>query len=106
MDANTIFTAVNTLGFPIFTAIALMWYTKYQSDNNNKAIKEIREEYSKELKEIRAAHAQESKELQEVLANNTKALIDLTNKLDAIEDAIYKRKEETTLIYPDGNVYV
>lgn len=88
MDANTIFTAVNTLGFPIFTAVALMWYTKYQSDNNNRAIKEIREEYSKELKEIREAHAQESKELQAVLANNTEALLKLTSKLDSIEESI------------------
>lgn len=101
MDANTIFTAVNTLGFPIFTAIALMWYTKYQSDNNNKAIKEMRDEYSKELKEIRQEHAAESRELQEVLANNTEALLKLTSKLDTIEEAIYRKTQETTLIYPD-----
>lgn len=92
MDANTIITAVNSLGFPIFTAIALMWYTKYQSDNNRNAIKEIREEYSKELKEIRDAHAAESKELQEVLANNTKALIELSDKLETLENVLIKRR--------------
>lgn len=92
MDANVIISAINSVGFPICTAIALMWYTKYQSDNNSKAIKEMREEYSKELKEIRQEHSEESKELKEVLANNTKALIELTDKLDAVESAIFKKR--------------
>ena len=71
MDFNTVITAIGSLGFPIVACLALGWYVKYQTDNNNKQIAEMQKEHKDEIGKVT-----------EALQNNTLALQRLCDKLD------------------------
>lgn len=71
MDVNGIVTLVGSLGFPIVACIGLGWYVKYQTDNNNKEVSEMRKEHQDEINKVT-----------EALNNNTLALQRLCDKLD------------------------
>lgn len=68
---NDIVTIISTLGFPIFSCIALGWYVKYQTDNNNKEVAEMRKEHQEEINKVT-----------EALNNNTIALQKLCDQID------------------------
>lgn len=72
MDANTIITLVGSLGFPIVACFGLGWFVKYQTDNNNKEVSEMRKEHKDEIAKVT-----------EALNNNTLALQRLADKLDS-----------------------
>ena len=72
MDANTIITLVGSLGFPIVACFGLGWFVKYQTDNNNKEVSEMRKEHKEEIAKVT-----------EALNNNNLALQRLADKLDA-----------------------
>ena len=71
MDVNGIVTLVGSLGFPIVACIGLGLYVKYQTDNNNKEVSEMRKEHQEEINKVT-----------EALNNNTLALQRLCDKLD------------------------
>ena len=71
MDANAIIQMVGSLGFPIVACIAMGWYVKYQTDQNNKEVKEMRDEHRKEIEKVT-----------EALNNNTLAIQKLSDHLD------------------------
>lgn len=62
---------IASLGFPIVACLGLAWYVKYQTDNNNKEVKEMREEHQEEINKVT-----------EALNNNTIALTKLCEKFD------------------------
>lgn len=71
MDANVIITMVGSLGFPIVACIGLGWYVKYQTDNNNKEVSEMRKEHQEEISKVT-----------EALNNNTLALQKLCDRIE------------------------
>lgn len=71
MNVNDIITLVSSLGFPIVACICLGWYVKYQTDNNNKEVAEMRKEHNDEINKVTDA-----------LNNNTLALQKLCDKID------------------------
>lgn len=67
MDANTIITVVNSVGFPIVCCMALFWYMITQ----------------------RKVHTEESKKLADTINNNTNAIIalaELIREREVIKD--------------------
>lgn len=81
MDFNVIVGAIGSLGFPIIACLALGWYVKYQTDNNNKQVAEIQKEHKEEITKVT-----------EALQNNTLALQRLCDKLDADKEG--KKNDE------------
>jgi len=77
---NDILTAITTVGFPIVACIGLGWYVKYQTDNNAKEVKEMRQEHQDEIAKVT-----------EALNNNTIALQRLCDKF---ENMSCKTKED------------
>lgn len=73
-------TLISTFGFPIVACLGLAWYVKYQTDNNNKEVKEMRQEHQDEIAKVT-----------EALNNNTIALQRLCDKF---ENMVCKTKEE------------
>lgn len=71
MDINSIVTVISSVGFPIVACIGLGWYVKYQTDNNNKEVSEMRREHQEEIAKVTDA-----------LNNNTLALQKLCDRLD------------------------
>lgn len=71
MNTNEIIQLISTIGFPIVMCIALAWYVKYSTDQNNQRIDEMT-----------AKHQEEIKTVTEALNNNTLALQKLCDKLD------------------------
>ena len=69
---GTIFQYVASLGFPIIACFGLAWFVKYQTDQNNKEVAEMRKE-----------HLEEVNKMTEALNNNTIALQKLTDKLES-----------------------
>ena len=72
MDMSNIVAVISSVGFPIVACIGLGWYVKYQTDNNNKEVAEMRRE-----------HADEISKVTDALNNNTIALQRLCDKIDA-----------------------
>lgn len=72
MNVNDIITLVSSLGFPIVACMCLGWYVKYQTDNNNKEVAEMRKEHNDEINKVTDA-----------LNNNTLALQKLCDKMDS-----------------------
>ena len=68
---NEIAQLVTTLGFPIVCCGALAWFVKYQTDNNNKNMDQMRREQLDQVKSMT-----------EAVNNNTRALQQLVDKLD------------------------
>lgn len=71
MDVNGIVAIISSVGFPIVACIGLGWYVKYQTDNNNKEVAEMRKEHIEEINKVTDA-----------LNNNTLALQKLCDKID------------------------
>lgn len=71
MDINSIVAVISSVGFPIVACIGLGWYVKYQTDNNNKEVSEMRREHQEEIAKVTDA-----------LNNNTLALQKLCDRLD------------------------
>lgn len=74
MDVNGIVAVISSVGFPIVACIGLGWYVKYQTDNNNKEVAEMRKEHIEEINKVTDA-----------LNNNTLALQKLCDKIDSKE---------------------
>lgn len=68
---NDIVTIISTLGFPIAACIGMGWFVKYQTDNNNKTMADLRQE-----------QAEQNNTMLKAINNNTKALQELIDKLD------------------------
>ena len=68
---NDIVQIISTLGFPIAACIAMGWFVKYQTDNNNKTMSDLRNE-----------QAEQNNTMLKAINNNTKALQELIDKLD------------------------
>lgn len=64
MDANTITTLINSVGFPIATFFVCAWYINKQSD----------------------AHKEEIQNITDALNNNTLAITKLADKLGGIDE--------------------
>lgn len=71
MDANTITTLIGSVGFPIVACIAMGWYVKYQTDQNNKEVENMRKE-----------HKEEVQKMTEAINNNTIAMQKLVDKIE------------------------
>ena len=71
MDVNGIVAVISSVGFPIVACIGLGWYVKYQTDNNNREVAEMRKEHTEEINKVTDA-----------LNNNTLALQKLCDKID------------------------
>lgn len=70
-----IVSAITTVGFPIVACLVLAWYVKYQTDTNNKEVKEMRTEYQANIDKVT-----------EALNNNTIALQRLCDKFDSAQN--------------------
>lgn len=68
---NEIMTLISTVGFPIAACIGMGWFVKYQTDNNNKTMADLRQE-----------QAEQNNTMLKAINNNTKALQELIDKLD------------------------
>ena len=71
MDANTITTLIGSVGFPIVACIAMGWYVKYQTDQNNKEVENMRKE-----------HKEEVQKMTEAINNNSIAMQKLVDKIE------------------------
>ena len=69
---------VGSLGFPIVACFGLAWYVKYTTDQNNKEVKEMRQEHKDEIKSVT-----------EAVNNNTIALQKLIDHLDNVKGAYH-----------------
>lgn len=65
---NDILTAISTVGFPIVACLGLGWFVKYQTDQNNAEVAEMRKEHIDEIAKVT-----------EALNNNTLAIQRLTD---------------------------
>lgn len=65
---------ISTLGFPIFSAIALGWYVVTTNKENNARIDKMQDEHKEEIQKVT-----------EALNNNTLALQRLCDKMDREE---------------------
>jgi hypothetical protein len=61
---------ISTYGFPIVACIAMAWFVKYTTDNNNKRIDNLNEQHANEMKDVTTA-----------INNNTIALTKLLSKI-------------------------
>lgn len=77
---NEIASLITTVGFPIVSCLGLAWYVKWQTENNNKEVREMRQEHQDEINKVT-----------EALNNNTVALQKLCDKFD---NMVCKVKEE------------
>lgn len=68
---SEIMTLISTVGFPIAACIGMGWFVKYQTDNNNKTMADLRQE-----------QAEQNNTMLKAINNNTKALQELIDKLD------------------------
>jgi len=71
---NEIATLISSVGFPIAACIGLGWFVKWQTENNNKT-----------MTDLRAEQANLNRSMQQAINNNTKALQELIDKLDLCE---------------------
>ena len=65
---NDIIVAISTVGFPIVACLGLGWFVKYQTDQNNAEVAEMRKEHLDEISKVT-----------EALNNNTLAIQRLTD---------------------------
>lgn len=70
MGFTEITTLLGSFGFPIVACLGMGWYVKYQMDENNKQLKEVREEHKSEMNKVT-----------EALNNNTVAINKLCERL-------------------------
>jgi hypothetical protein len=70
MGVSEVGQLISTYGFPIVACIAMAWFVKYTTDNNNKRIDNLNEQHANEMKDVTTA-----------INNNTIALTKLLSKL-------------------------
>ena len=70
MDANTITTLIGSVGFPIVACIAMGWYVKYQTDQNNKEVENMRKVHKEDV------------QMTEAINNNTIVMQKLVDKIE------------------------
>lgn len=70
---NDVVQLISQYGFPIVCCLGLAFYVKYQTDNYNKEIREMRQEHQDEINKVT-----------EALNNNTIALQKLCDKFDTM----------------------
>lgn len=71
MDTNAIITLITSVGFPIVACMAMAWYVKYTTDQNNADVKAMQQEHKEEMNKVT-----------EALNNNTLAIQKLVDKLE------------------------
>lgn len=71
MTVADIASIVASIGFPCTACIAMGWYVKYSTDQNNKRIDNLQ-----------AQHREENKQVVEAINNNTIALTKLCEKME------------------------
>lgn len=71
MDTNAIITLITSVGFPIVACMAMAWYVKYTTDQNNADVKAMQQEHKEEMNKVT-----------EALNNNTLAIQKLIDKLE------------------------
>ena len=71
MDVNIITSLIGSFGFPIVACLGMAWYVRYQMDEYNKQMKELREEHKAEMNKVTDA-----------LNNNTVAINALCERLN------------------------
>lgn len=71
MTVADIASIVASIGFPCAACIAMGWYVKYSTDQNNKRIDNLQ-----------AQHREENKQVVEAINNNTIALTKLCEKME------------------------
>lgn len=64
---------ISTVGFPIVACLAMGYFVKYQMDNNNSEVAEMRKE-----------HKEEVAKMTEAIQNNTLVVQKLIDKFDVI----------------------
>ena len=67
---NDIIAAISTVGVPIVACLGLGWFVKYQTDQNNAEVAEMRKEHLDEISKVT-----------EALNNNTLAIQKLTDMI-------------------------
>ena len=70
MGFTEITTLLGSFAFPIVACLVMGWYVKYQMDENNKQLKDVREEHKSEIDKVT-----------EALNNNTVAINKLCERL-------------------------
>ena len=68
---NELMQFISAVGFPIVACVGMGWFVKYQTDNNNKTMADLRQE-----------QAEQNNTMLKAINNNTKALQELIDKLD------------------------
>lgn len=63
--------AISVVGFPIVCCLAMAWYVKYMSDQNNLRLDNLNKQHAEEMKEVTNA-----------INNNTIALTKLTDSIN------------------------
>lgn len=74
---EAISTIIGTYGFPIAACVAMGWYVKYITDENNAR-----------LDKLNAEHKAETEKMTEALTNNTLAIQHLTDLLAYKEGSV------------------
>jgi hypothetical protein len=62
---------ISTFGFPVVACIAMGWYVKYITDENNKRMDTLNTQHAAEMKDVTTA-----------INNNTIALTKLADKME------------------------
>lgn len=75
MDANTIITAIGSLGFPIVACCAMAYF-----------FAKVNENYRLDIKEMSTNHKQEIDKLTEAVNNNTIVVQKLIDKMEDISN--------------------
>lgn len=83
MDANTIVTLIQTIGFPIVCVIALAWYVKYVTDENRKTVSDLMDKHKEEVEELTRRQKEDGDKFSQAIANNTLAITALTEYIKA-----------------------
>ena len=71
MDANNIVSIISSVGFPIVAAVGCAYFVKWQYEQNQKQIEEMRKEHKEEVANMTKA-----------IENNTIALNRLLERFD------------------------
>lgn len=69
---------VGSMGFPIACCMVLAYYVKHITDENKKEVKELNELHSDEMMNFKD-------KLMETIDNNTKAIMELSEKINNLE---------------------
>lgn len=82
MDVNSVTTLIGSVGFPIVACLGMAWYVKYQTDQNNKEVENMRKEYKEEIQLMRKESKEENQKVTEAINNNTAAMQKLVDKIE------------------------